>query len=162
MLSDKCHRALSGETIGDFVITNDFGENDRLEKEAKKRKKDEKNRQRIYKLLTKKEFILKKLASMSLTKKKHIDEIASLNYKLETIDWELRKIQEESGLDYIKIQRGSKVQQLISYVTKKLKRVKKFISRHWATIKNVIIGVGSVLVPILVGIFFGSKKPVTT
>jgi hypothetical protein len=51
-----------GEQVGDFFITEDFGVKERLEKINKKCKKNEKNRQMLYKLLAKKEFILKKLA----------------------------------------------------------------------------------------------------
>lgn len=149
-----------GEIVGDFIITDEFGAKERIEKIAKKRKKDEKNKQRTYKLLAKKEFILKRLASMSLTKKKHIDEVAELNYKIEMIDWELKKIKEESGIDYLKIQHGSKIQQLMAYVAKKLKKIKKFFVRNWPTIQNFIIGIGSVVLPIIIGIFAGRRKPV--
>jgi hypothetical protein len=149
-----------GEQVGDFFITEDFGVKERLEKINKKRKKNEKNRQRLYKLLAKKEFILKKLASINITKKKHIDEVADLNYKLEMIDWELNKIKEESGFDHIKIQRGTKIQHLMAYVAKKFKKIKKFFSKDWVlSIRNIIIGAGIALVPrLLVGFLVKKMK----
>ena len=156
--SSKEVKDSKGKAVGDFFITDDFGEKERLKKEAKKHKKDEANKEQMYKLLVRKEFILKKLASMSLTKKKHINDIADLNYKLEMIDWELKKIQEESGLDYKKIQHGSKIQHLMAYVSKKFKKFKKFLSKNWPSIQNTIIGIGSVLVPFIFWIFNGRKK----
>jgi hypothetical protein len=147
------------EAVGNFFITEDFGEKERIEKAEKRHKKDEKNKQRAYKLLAKKEFILTRLASMSMKKKKHIDEVAELNYKLEMIDWELKKIKEESGIDYGKIQHGSRIQQLMAYVSKKFKKIKKFFHKNWPAIQNVIIGIGSVIVPIILGVFAGKRNP---
>jgi hypothetical protein len=152
------NKPATDQQIGEFTITADFGEEERIKKEKEKRKAFKKNRQRAYELLAKREFILNKLSSSDLNKKKHINTVAKLNYELEMIDWELNKIREINGYDYIDMHRTTYMQRFLKAIKKKYKKFVKFLSANGDTVKNIIAGVAGVLVPVIIGIVIGDKK----
>lgn len=167
---DERGRAIkSGEVVTRREIKNTIA---KLEKrESKIRAQEEKlmirlprkeYETKIIKLLSRKELITKQLAELNPKKPKDMKKIAHINFRIKSINEELLDIQELSGIELKNLNKGSRLERFVAWIKSQKERVVKKVKKVWEEWKDVIIGVGSLILTAVTGLFFRNWfRPIT-
>lgn len=133
-------------------------EAERIRKQQKEERKAAEMKQHaevaVIELIARKEYLLNKLDTIDINKKKSAAKVAAINIELRDINNELNRLKREFNIDIEDINEGSKVKRFFGRarhkVHKACKKTKKFFKRN----SELIIGLSSVLLPFVGGIIY--------
>ena len=142
------------------IVTEDWYVK-KKKKQIEERSKDKKDMQLdMMKLLAKKDVIRYKLGQLDPTKKKHIKRRIAYLEQLGDIDAELKMLEDQSGIKIDEVDRGSKLGRFVGRLKRGWKRswkcVKKKTKEIFERNETLIVGLASIVLPIVGGIIIKS------
>ena len=122
-------------------------------KQIEERVRDKKEMQlEMIQLLSKRDRIRFKLGELDLTKKKDVKKQKAYLERLEDIDAELKVLEDQSGIKIDELDRGSKLGRFFGRIKRGWKRFKKKVKKVYERNETLIVGIASVVLPIVGGI----------
>ncbi|MCM1439565.1 MAG: hypothetical protein NC131_10255 [Roseburia sp.] len=139
-----------------IIVTEEWYVKTKKKKLAKQAKERRDIQIEMMELLGERDILRSKLSELDDSKKKDMKKIVSINVKIKDINAELEMLQKEAGINVDDLDKGTKLgrfyNKLKRNIKKKVKKAKKWIKRN----RELVSGVLSVIVPILIG--FVAKK----
>lgn len=109
----------------------------------------------IIHLMTRVEYIKKKLTKLNPGKKKDAKKIAELNIEMNELRILISKMESKSGIHVGDIDMGKKSKRVINKIKSKFKRIKKKVKKFCKRNKELIAGIITITVPVLSSMILG-------
>lgn len=121
----------------------------KLEEAAKKEKQMNEIKVELIQLCAQRDMLRSQLGKLDISKKKDSKMIASINVQLEKIDSTIEKIENKYNVKAKEIDRGSRIQRVVTKVKKTFKKVAKKVKKFFRRNEELIVGLASIVLPIL-------------
>lgn len=139
---------------GPLYVTEDWyvkRKKKQLKKKAKKRKDE---RIDLLEMQIRIKQIKRKLSKLDPGKKKDFKKIYDLNLELKDLECEIKAVEAETGQKVDELEEGSKLQRAIQWLKHKFKQMKKKVCKWVDKHEDLVIGILSVGIPLLLyGVF---------
>ena len=106
----------------------------------------------MMRLLAKQDRIRHKLGQLNPNKKKDSKKIVAYNEELKDIDAQLKMLQEQSGIKLDELDHGTKLGRFVGKIKRAWKRFTKKVKKVYERNEALIVGIASVVIPIVGGI----------
>ena len=134
------------------IITEDWYVKQK-KKHAAERAMDKKDMQlEMMRLVAKRDRIRYKLGELNPHKKKDSKKIIAYNEELKDIDAQLKMLQEQSGIKLDELDHGTKLGRFVGKIKRAWKRFTKKVKKVYERNEALIVGIASVVIPIVGGI----------
>lgn len=135
---------------GPLCVTQEWYDKKSSKREKKRRKEQREYEIEMIQLITRRDLLRKKLGELNPGKKKDSKRIAAINIELTNIRDELKMLETQSGLHIDEVDKGTKVGRFIGKMKMKIKKVAKKIKKFYKRNTELIYGVCSIVLPVLV------------
>ena len=141
---------------GPIVVTKDWYVKTEKNRLASLGKEKRIMQQEMMDLLARRDRIRAKLGELNPAKKEDSKQIVKLNIKLKDIQAELEMLQDQSHVDLNELDHGTRFDRFIGRIKNFFRRIGKAIKKFFNKNKEVILGVTSVIAPVVISA--GMKK----